>query len=234
VSAPNEQARPPGPGVTAGRLTADGKRVYRLVTPQVIWWIWVAVLALAIGDLVFQGHSYLSLEFLFGALTATGLVFACTLWPRVIAHGDGITVHNPFRVFDIPWGAVKGIYLADSVEVKVDRGPEKKDKTIYSWALSSPRRARARAQLRGLQWDQGKRSRPSTYDRLPGQAKAAAKMTPAEVMAREMAGLSEQAHGDAVPGAQPAGTLMSAHWAWVPVAAIVIPGIAFAVAVAVR
>jgi len=234
VSAPNEQARPPGPGVTAGRLTADGKRVYRMVTPLVIWWIWVAALVLSVGDLVVEGHNYLSLEFLFGALTATGLVYACTLWPKVIAHDDGITVLNPFRVFGIPWGAVKGIYLADSVEVTCTRGPEKKDKTVYSWALSSPRRARARAQLRGYQWDQGKRSRPSSYDSLPGQAKAVAKMTTAEVMAREMAGLSEQARADAVPGTREAGTLMSVRWAWLPIAAIVIPGIAFAVTVLAR
>jgi hypothetical protein len=234
VSAPNEQARPSGPAVTAGRLTADGRRVYRLVTPLVIWWIWVGVLVLSIGDLVVQGHSYLSLEFLFGALTATGLVFACTLWPKVIAHDGGIRVLNPFRVFDIPWGAVQGIYLADSVEVKCTRGPENKDKTVYSWALSSPRRARSRAQLRAYQWDQGKRNKPSSYDRLPGQAKAVAKMTPAEVMAREMASLSEQARADAVPGTQAAGTLMSARWAWLPVAAVVVPGIAFAVTALVR
>jgi hypothetical protein len=48
--------------------------------------------------------------------------------------------------------------------------------------------------------EQGKRNRPSSYGQLPGQAKEILKMTQTEVMAREMAKLSEEARvkrGDA-------------------------------------
>jgi len=190
--------------LTAGRLLPDGRRVYRLTGPQVVWWAWLVLAVASLGDLVIQGHDYLSLKFAFGLLTVTGLVYACTLWPRVIADDKGVTVQNPFRRFTIPWVAVRGIFLADSVEIQCARAPQKKDKTVYSWALSSARRGRARAKLHGWQMEQGKRNRPSSYGQLPGQAKEILKMTQTEVMAREMAKLSDEARarrGDPVDGA---------------------------------
>jgi len=275
VSAPNEQAAgkagfPPG---SAGLILADGRRIYRLVMPQTIWWTWVGVVVLGLGDLVIQGHNWISLKFSLGLLTATGVIYACTLWPRVIADTGGITVHNPFRSFHVPWGAVNGIFLADSVEVQCARPAPKSDKTVYSWALAAPRRARARAQLRGRQWDQGRRNRPSTYDhRMPAAAKDVVKLTQAEVMARELARMSEQARSRPAAGGTAAagtanglvgggktgggkadspadtsgtgnsgsassvrsGAVLSARWAWQPLAAIFVPAVAFAVAQLLR
>jgi hypothetical protein len=239
VSVPREPVKPLSQSAgTAGRLTADGRRIYRLSPPLVIWWIWVAVIVFSLGDLVFQGNGSVSLTFVFGLLTVTGLVFACTFWSKVIASDDGITVLNPFRTFSIPWGAVRGIFLADSVEVLCARSGGKKDKTIYSWALSSPRRARARQQLRSRQMDRGQRSSPTGYGRMPGQAKELVKMTPAEVMAREMAGISEQVQAKRVREGGtdgPAGTeVVSVRWAWPALAAVLLPAIAFVLSVVIR
>jgi hypothetical protein len=205
VSAPNEQAKT-APSLSAGRVLPDGRRVFRLTGPQVVWWAWLVLAVVSLGDLVIQGHSYLSLKFALGLLTITGLVYACTLWPRVIADDHGVTVQNPFRRFTIPWPAVRGIFLADSVEIQCARGQQKKDKTVYSWALSSARRGRARAKLHGWQLEQGKRNRPSNYGQLPGQAKELMKMTATEVMAREMAKLSEEARARSGDAADAAGT----------------------------
>lgn len=193
MSVPNERVGATGiPPTSAGRVTADGKRVFRMTPPLVIWWVWVGLLVFAVGDLLIQGHRFISLKFAFGALAATAVVYALTMWPKVIADDVGIQVRNPFRVFNIPWPAVRGIFLADSVEVQCARPAPKKDKTVYSWALSSPRRARARAQLRAWQWDQGKRSRPSGYRQLPQTAQSLVKMTTAEIMARELATMSDE------------------------------------------
>jgi hypothetical protein len=278
VSAPNEQARTAIP-VSAGRLLADGRRVYRLTASMAVWWIWVGLALISLGDLIIQGHDFISLQFAFGLLTVTGLVFACTLWPRVVADDVGIIVRNPFRTFTIPWGALRGIFLADSVEIQCARTAQK-DKTVYCWALSSARRGRARARLQGWQWEQGKRNRPSSYGQLPGQAKELVKMTPTEVMAREMARMSEEARarsgkqtgdvgrgagdpttgdlttGDlgaqglgrvSVNGSGPAGAgenpaadggpggtaaataVVTSMWSWGALAAILVPGIAFAI-----
>jgi hypothetical protein len=194
VSVPNERTRATGvPPHSAGKLTADGKRIFRMTPPQVIWWCWVALLVFSAGDLLIQGHRLVPPGYLFGGLAVSGVVFACTAWPRVIADEAGIKVLNPFRIFTIPWSAVRGIYLADSVEVQCARPSPKKDKTVYSWALSSPRRARARAQIRARQWDLGKRSRPSGYSQLPQSAQSLVKMTTAEIMARELAAMTDEA-----------------------------------------
>ena len=258
MSAPNEQARTAIP-TSVGRLLPDGRRVYRLTTPLAVWWIWVGLAVLSLGDLIIQGHDYLSVKFALGMLTVSGLVFACTLWCKVIADDDGITVRNPFRVFTIPWAAVRGIFLADSVEIQCSRGPQKKDKTVYTWALSSTRRTRARAKLHGWQWEQGKRNRPPSYGQLPGEAKELVKMSATEVMAREMAQLNETARARtgqddsaaeiSLNGSGPAsangaagrsgsvtaegagtGSVLAATWAWPALAAILVPGIAFAIA----
>lgn len=192
VSVPNERGAPP---TSAGKEKADGRRVYRMSTPQVIWWTWIGIIILSLLDLLIQGHghNFLTLKIALGGLAVTGAVYALTLWPVVIADKKGIKVRNPVRTFDIPWGAVHGVYLADSVEVQCARPAPKKDKTVYSWALSSPRRSRARAQLRAWQWDQGKRAKPTGYTRMPEQAQSLVRMTTAEIMARELATMSEEA-----------------------------------------
>jgi len=230
---------------TAGRLLADGRRVYRLVTSLVVWWTWVVLATLSLGDLLVQGHDYVSMKFALGLLTVTGLVFSLTFWPKVIADDGGLVVRNPLRSFAIPWGAVKGIFLGDSVEIQCARGPEKKDKTVYCWALSSARRGRARARLHGWQWEQGKRSRPSAYGQLPSHAKELVKMSPTEVIAREMARMSQQARARLGMDADPAddaggpgsavapGDVVTGGWAWPAIAAILVPGIAFAISVLV-
>lgn len=208
MSAPNKLAGKAARPASAGRVRANGTRIYRLAGPQVIWWTWVGVVVLGLGDLAISGRDWLSLKVTFGLLAATGVVYACALWPCVVADDEGMIVQNPIRRFRIPWAAVKGIFLADSVEVQCARRASKRDKTVYSWALASPRRARARAQLRARQWDRGMQAggrprsrqwgggfnnRPSDYDRLPESAKAVAKLTTAEVMARELGQLSEEA-----------------------------------------
>ena len=268
VSAPNEPAAA-AVAATAGRKLADGRRVYRLVTALVLWWAWVVFAVASVADLAIQGHDFLSLKFALGLLTVTGLVFACTLWPKVIADDNGLVVRNPLRSFAIPWGAVNGIYLADSVEIQGARGPDKKDKTVYSWALSSARRGRAKARLHGWQMEQGKRNPPASYGKLPSQARELTKMTQTEVMAREMARMSDEAKarlgkqagpGDLDPavatlnGSSPAGAdgganggadggapgpgaaaapagadTVTGTWAWPALAAILVPGIAFAI-----
>ena len=60
---------------------------------------------------------------------------------------------------------------------------------------------------------------------MPSEAQEALKQTPAEAMARELGQLSE---GARARGA--AGGALSATWAWPPLAAILIPSAALALA----
>lgn len=233
MAEPSNQASWVSPTST-GRPTVDGKRVYRAPAPQVTWWIWAGVVLVSLGDLALQGHDLSALRFGLVLLIVTGFVFACTLWPRVVAREDGMTVHNPFRRFDIPWGAVKQIQVADSVQVRCARTPPKKDKTVYSWALASPRRANARAEMRARQWERrGGRSRPAGWDQMPEEAKEIARMQPADLIARQLALIAREAQAGA-DGTGTAVPVVSGGWDWQPFAAIFVPAAAFAIAMLVK
>ncbi len=67
---------------------ADGKILYRRLTPLVLWWVWLAFCAFCLADVVIPAHSYLSVEVLAGLLAVTAGVYACTLRPRVIADDE--------------------------------------------------------------------------------------------------------------------------------------------------
>lgn len=219
---------------SAGRVSADGSRSYRLAGPLVIWWVWVAIVLLGLGDLLFAGHSFVSLRFGLGLLAVTGLVFACAWWPRALADEAGLTVYNPFRRFHLPWTAITGVYLADSVEIQCARGADRKDKTIACWGLPSSRRGRARAELRAKR---GARVRGLGFTGLSGRATGfelparaagggSSRENLVELIAREISGLAEQHR---VRDGEPGGVL-SAGWAWPPLVAFGLPAVAFAVA----
>ena len=101
-----------------------------------------------------------------------------------------------------PWEQVEGIYLGDFLEIGWDRGPGRKPKTIYCWAIPARRRRRARAELR-IQGDlraQGRAERRSGRGRAWGAAAfeppparprpAIASGTLTELIAREIADLA--------------------------------------------
>lgn len=210
---------------SAGRATADGGKVLQMTPPLVLWWAWVVVAVLGLGDLAVQGHNRDAINPGLVIVLITGLVYTCAFRPRVLADDDGITVRNPLRDHRVPWGAVKGIFLGDSVEVQCARPEPKSDKTIYSWALYGSRRARARAGLRTRGWDQNPAKRPQGYARMPSQAQEALKQVPAEVMARELGRLSEEARARGATGG-----VLSGTWAWQPLVAVLIPAAALALA----
>jgi hypothetical protein len=246
------------PRESAGRVKADGTRVYRLGVPQAIWWAWIGLLVLGGIDLLIQGHRGFSVRFALGLLAVTGVAYALALWPRVTADDTGIAVLNPFRRFLIPWDAVRGIFVADSLEVESARTPPKAKKVVYSWAVTAPRRSRARASYRGKQWDRSdpdairaggalglmfgsrSRGRPTNYDQLPRDAREAVKRTAGEVIARELLRITKEVTGrslddlpEEMPGQSPGGVL-STGWSWVPLAAIVLPVAAFIVSMTIR
>ena len=221
----SQQDQAPGSGRASGgrlasaeRATADGGKLFRMMPPLVFWWGWAAVAVLSLGDLAVQGHDRAAVQPALLVLLITGLVYACAFRPRVIAGSDGLTVRNPVRDYRLPWGAVRGIFLGDSVEFQCARPAPMGDKTIYSWALYGSRRARARAGLRTRAWDQSARNRPRGYARMPSEAQEALKQVPAEVMARELSRMSDQARA-----AGAADDVLSATWAWESLAAILIP-----------
>jgi hypothetical protein len=210
-----------------------------MMPPVVLWWTWVVIAVVSLGDLAVQGHNRGSVEPALVVVVITGLVYSCAFRPRVIADSDGITVQNPLRDYRVPWGAVRGIFLGDSVEFQCARPAPMSDKTIYSWALYGSRRARARAGVRTRGWDRGARNpsarnpsaryRPPGYAQMPTEAQAALQQIPAEVMARELGRLHQEPRARGV-----ADGVLSGKWAWPPLAAILIPSAALALAILLK
>jgi hypothetical protein len=130
---------------------------------------------------------------------------------------------------------VAGVFLGDSVEIQYQRPPGE-PKTIYSWALYSPRRARARAELkmatgmRRSQYNQRQQRRyqvePSaSYGKAPAQAREMSRQHPSHVMAGELGRRCNEAQA----GGAADGTVL-ARWAWGAVAGAA-GSVAFLVAV---
>jgi Bacterial PH domain len=224
VRAPNDQTSPAGqapggrPGLRAPwKPAADGRAVFRRGTPFVVWWIWVIVAVYTIIQVVVADHDYFSLELTAGLLAITGLVYACTWRPRVVADDETVRVSNPYREHRIGWGGLTSVYLGDSVELCCARPAPKKDKTIYCWALYSSRRGRMRSQLRTE-----RHARMGTITRrAPTAAEQLVTQDPVQLMAAELGRRSTDAQELGAPAA-----VLESAWAWLPLALLLVPSAA--------
>lgn len=223
---------PDGGAATGGSALAGARKVFRLPGPLVLWWAWVVFLVLNLGDLAIQGHDRTSLQIAIGLLAITGVVYACAFRPRVITDPAGLTMLNPVREYRVPWARVSQIYLGESVQIRCSPAPSAaaaaSGKVLHSWALYSPRRSRLKAEVRGRRMDRNLVGRPGDYARLPVEAREAAKQHTAEQMAREIQGLAQKARErGAVDGP------IVASWAWLSLAAVLLPALALVLVIAI-
>jgi hypothetical protein len=246
---PGQAPSPAGSFPGASRLRSawktgpDGKTVFRLIPPLVLWWVWVVFAAVNWIDLAIQSRDRFGLEVAAALLLATGIMYVCTVRPRIISDDSGLTVINPFRDYIVPWALVTGVYIGDSVEIGCERPAPKTEKTIYSWALYSPRRARAKAEMRSSfragphrQRQDALRARrrfevadPSSFGKAPDKAKELASQHASHIMAGELARRCEQAKSKGAVG----GTLVG-RWDWIGVAAVLLPAILMVLAIVVH
>jgi hypothetical protein len=246
---------PPAAGTKpVWKTDEQGRTTFRLTGPLVLWWAWVVFAVVNLLDLVIQSRDWFSLEITGALLVVTGFMYACALRPRVVTDATGVTVRNPFRDYRVPWPCMDGVFLGDSVEIQYrppDAPPDSEPKTVYAWALYSPRRARARSELRmasGLrrsQFNQRQQRRyqvdPSaSYGKAPAQAQAMARQHPSHVMAGELgrrctaaASAGTVSAGTVSAGTASAGTV-TGRWAWLAMAAVVLPAAFLAVVILAR
>ncbi len=194
-------------GQTVGKVTADGKIMFRRLTPVFFWWAWIAFAALNLADIVVPDHSYFSVELFVGMLAVTAVIYSCTLRPCVLADENSVIVRNPFRDHHLGWGAVKGVFLGDSVEFTVARQAPKKEKVLYCWALYTARRPRMRAQM------QRSMLTPWRDSRVPAAAADLQRKETVELMAAELGHRCKQAQERGVRDA-----VLASQWAWLPLA----------------
>jgi hypothetical protein len=192
-----------------------GVTVFRHPTPLVLWWVWVAFAVANFIDVAVVDHDLTALKVGAGLLTVTGIVYATTLRSRVETDDDGATIFNPLRDHRAAWGAVEAIHLGDSVEFTCTRPAPKKAKTIYSWALYSSRRARARSQMQRSFFST---RRVEISSRAPSEAAALAKEPSAQLIAAELGRLAVDARGRGAPS-----SVLRSRWSWSAIAAILVP-----------
>jgi Bacterial PH domain len=216
----------PGPR-TLWKARPDGRTVFRHPGPLLLWWAWVVfalvnIFYLLIGDLTIDAVRGIA-----GLLTATGVLYACTLHSRVEADDEGVTIHNPLRGHRAPWSAVEAVTLGDSVEFACSRPAPRKAKKVYSWALYSSRRSRARRQVRGTIFPSaGPRGINS---RAPMEAADLARQQPSQIMTIELGRRATAGRERNQPGGE-----LRSSVAWLPVAAIGAPAVFLLIAFLVR
>jgi Bacterial PH domain len=158
--------------------------VFRHPGPLALWWVWVVFALVNIGYLIADGLTIHSVRAIAVLLAVSGVMYACTLHARVEASQDGVTIYNPLRRHRVPWRAVTDVRLGQSVEFACTRPAPRKPATIYSWALYSSGRSRARADMHSNMFGRGQRGISS---RAPADAAALAKRHPSQIMADELA-----------------------------------------------
>lgn len=232
-------------------LPAAGPEVFRLTTPVVLWWIWIAFAAANAIDLAVQGSSAHS-GLVIGAilLVITGFAYTLALRPRVVADQSGITVVNPFRDHHMPWAVIQGVDAGDWVRVHHTRdgsavtAVDVPGKAVECWALYVSARTKRRAAVGtpasrrsrgfggGLAGFAGFGEPPDEHARMPAEAKYLASLPPAKAIAsvldtraeKERARLRQASPAPAgAESARPAP--VTARWAWFPFVAIAVPAL---------
>jgi hypothetical protein len=207
------------------KAKSDGITTFRHSAPLVLWWAWVVFLLVNLYDVATSHPGIHSARVTAVLLLVTGVMYACTVHPRVDCDDEGVTIYNPVRDHHAPWGAVDSIHLGDSVEFSCHQPQPKKDKTIYSWALYSRRRSRARTQMQSSFLMSSRR----ISERAPQEAADLAKQQASQLMAAE---LGKRAADARAKGAM-AGFLRS-RWSWPPVAAVILPAVLLLVTLLVK
>ncbi|HEY6297590.1 MAG TPA: PH domain-containing protein [Streptosporangiaceae bacterium] len=233
--------------VVPGRgVPAVGRDVYRLGTPVVLWWVWVAFAAANIIDLAVQRtqvHTELVIDAI--VLLITGFAYALALRPRVVADQAGVTVVNPFRDHHVPWAVIQGVDTGDWVKVHRTRDGsavtpvDVPGKAIECWALYLSARTKRKEARPGPPRPRsglfGGIGAPGPQDsdgmsRLPAEARYLASLPPARAIAATLDSRAEKERARArkagsaqdVPGPSPA----TARWAWFPLVAVAVPALA--------
>jgi Bacterial PH domain len=195
--------------------------VYRSPGAVVLWWVWLALAVAGLADLLLaHGRDRLNLVAAALIITVTGIVYACALRPRVVADAGGITVLNPLREYQVPWGAVDRVDIHGALRVHC-RVPEGtgKGRVVLSWAVQASPRAVMRGQAKAQRAARRGATAPAPgYGRYPSQAQEVLARTPGEQAAYLLADRAQREQATGAGSGQP-----RVRWAWLTIAAMAVP-----------
>jgi hypothetical protein len=213
MTQPQPPTQPPLP-------QTESRETYRLRTPVVVWWVWLAFAVINVIDLAIQWHHRAALVYGTVLALGTGVAYACALRPRVIADDIGITILNPLRDCRAPWGAIRAVDLGEAVQVHYTL-PSGTEKVFPSWALFASSRSQLKADMRAKRRAADLTKISPSYSRLPAEAKETMARTETQLIATQLDERAERAREAGAAAGRPAVT-----WAWPSVAALLVPCIA--------
>lgn len=247
MSSGSAHPRPSAPGTAAAQSkpasARGGREVFRLVPPLVFWWVWVAFAVANLADFAAQGTPSARFTIVVTAIlvTVTGFAYVLALRPKVIASEAGITVVNPFRDHQIPWGMIQAVDTGDWVRVHcapaggAQGGKARSSasaRTVYCWALYVSARAKRRsgrvaprprrAGLFRLPAGLGEEPGYGGQSRLPEEARYLASLPVSKAIAVR---LDTWAGKDRARVAEVGAGEVTARWAWPALAAVVVPAL---------
>jgi len=220
------------------------REVFRLAPPVILWWIWVAFAVANVADFAIQGAPARLATVVSAILaTVTGLAYALAFRPRVIADRAGLVIENPFSDHQVTWGAVQTVDAGDWVRVHYAVDQDAPDvqssassRSISCWALYVSARAKRKAArpprprsgwLRpALPGDVGEEPGYAQDSRMPEEAKYLASLPTAMAIAAQLDARAAKERARA----EPAGPV-TARWAWLPLAVVVVPALALLIIV---
>jgi Bacterial PH domain len=219
---PAGPSRVPGQPRTAGPPGVRAKPdLYRSPVALIVWWVWVAFALANLIDLAVQGRDHFAAEVAAILILVTGVAYITAFRPRVLADDAGITIRNPLRDHQVPWGCVQNVEVRESLEVLcAPQDGEQKSKTLYAWAVHSSRRSRVKAEARARRSAKSPRQQPPSYARLPAEAREALTRTDSENIATA---LGERATRERAAGVT--GGRRTARWDLAAIAALLLPAL---------
>lgn len=203
-------------------------RVYRSPMAVVTGVLLLALIAWLCGDALVRGSGNTPWFAAAIGLLAVPLTVAFTVRPAVFANADRMRVRNPFRVIELPWGAVDAVRAGYSAEALADGSK------YQLWAVPVSLRARKKANRQqnrqSLPGRGGLAGRGAGSAGGSGAAAAAdPQLAPADQVVDELRQLAER--GASRPGAQGG---VRVRWAYEIIAPAVLGAVSLVVLIAVR
>jgi hypothetical protein len=209
----------PAPG---GPSEATSEReVFRLTSPVVVWWIWLAFAVFNVVDLAVQASARFALVVGLVVATITGVAYACGLRPRVVADGRGLAIANPIRDFGVPWSAIREVDVRDWVRFVCTATPgDSRTRVLESWALFATARVKRNYTQRARDYT----AKTPATNRMPDEARRLMHQPAVVVIANR---IEQRARAEQAAGAPEAP--VTARWAWFSIATMVVPAVALVI-----
>src|ERR1700761_1172431 len=230
---PITRAAPGGQG-PPGEATGE-REMFRLKAPVVIFYIWLAFAVFNLVDLALQAKPRFALEVSLVVLIITGVAYACGLRPRVIADDRGLIVINPIREWHLPWSSLRAVDVRDWVRFTCAG----RSRPVESWALF----ATARGKRNYTPKAQDYTAKTPSINRLPDEAQRLMHQPAVVIIANRIearlhteeatAKRSQKAAARAGQAPPDDESGVTARWAWLSIAAVVVPAVALVVTLVV-